>query len=350
MFPFFYLNILAVCLLGFFTSYTDLKKGIIKNKAVFPAIAFAFLLTILNGFSFYAFLLNGLLAFALGLVLWLAGLWSAGDAKLFLAFALLFPLNMNLSSLFPSFGIFIYSFVPAFALLLVLVLLKTSSKQKLDALKEAFKPGLVLSVAVFLFAFYWILENMLVFFAIQLDFLSLSLLLFLIVSFVEFILPKKSVYFFALVSAAFAFIEFEEILTPFFIGFFLSFLLIVLVVLFFVLRLGFACFGKEKRLSDLRPGMVLLDSIVFRGKRLEKKEVLLPSFVNIFSKIREKKAVETGPKGLSQKDISFLKKQQKKGLLAFETVSVQETLPFAPIIFIGTLLLLLSYLLPFSLF
>jgi len=341
-----FLNILAICLLGFFTSFSDLKKGLIQNKVVFPAILLSFLLAFLNGYELSAFLLNGFLAFALGFLLWLAGLWSAGDAKLFLAFALLFPQALAPAPGFPAFAIFAYSFVPAFALLLVLVLFKTSAKQKLEALKEAFKPGLVLSVIVFLFSFYWILKNMLSFLAIGLDFLTISLLLFAIISFVEFFLPKKSVYFFALVSIIFLVLEFNTVLTPFFLAFFFSFVLIVLIVIFFVLRLGFLCFGKKKSISELKPGMVLLESIVLRGKRIEKKTLLLPSFANIFSEIGEKTVVETGPKGLSKKDIEFLKSQKKKGLVSFEKVSVQETLPFAPIIFAGTLLAILFQALP----
>jgi preflagellin peptidase FlaK len=351
MFSFLFLNILAICILGVLTSFTDLKKGIIQNKIVFPMIALSFLLNFLNGASFLSFMANGFLAFLLGFLLWLASLWSAGDSKLFLAFALLLPLNLlNPASLFPGFSIFVYSFVPAFAILLCLVLFKTTAKQKLNALKEAFKPGLVLSVAVFLFAFYWIVENTLLALRLELDFLSVSLILFVLVSLVEFFLPKKSIYFFSAVALAFLFLEFNKVLTTSFLSFFLVFLLIVMVVLFFVLRLGLACFGKEKKLSELRPGMVLLEPIVKRGNRIEKKEALLPSFINIFSEIKEKTVVETGPKGLSSKDINFLKQEQKKGRLSFEKVSIQETLPFAPIIFIGTILALLSPTLSLPLF
>ena len=122
---FVFLNVLCICLLGFFTSYTDLRKGLIENRVVFPAIGIAFALSFLNGAGFAGFLVNGLFALLFGLVLWFAKLWTAGDSKLFLAFALLFPLSLyQESALFPSFSILINSFVPAFVALLAIILLR----------------------------------------------------------------------------------------------------------------------------------------------------------------------------------------------------------------------------------
>ncbi len=333
------LNILCICLVGFIVSYTDLKKGIIKNNIVFPAMAAAFFLNFLNGFSFSEFFLNGILAFLLGFLLWLSGLWSAGDSKLFLAFALLFPLPFfSTASLFPAFTILVNSFVPAFLLLIGLVLFKTTSSQKIDALKQTFKPALVLSVAIFLFSFYWILSIFLPLLPIRLDFFTLAILLFVLVSCVEFLLPKKSIYFFSAIALLFLFLKAPEILTIEFISFFLLFLFFVLILLFFVLRLGITCFGKPVYISKLKPGMVLLETVVLRSGKLFKKKPLFPSFVNIFGEIKEKPFIESGPKGLDKKDIALLKKAVKEKKPSFDFVLVQETLPFAPIIFAGTIL------------
>jgi len=337
--PFLFLNILCICFLGFATSYTDLKKGLIENRLVFPAIAVAFGLNFLNGFDFVQFLTNGFLAFLFGFLLWIASLWSAGDAKLFLAFALLFPLPFyGLQSFFPAFSILVNSFVPAFLFMFLIVFFKTNSRQKLQALKHAFSPGLVLSVAVFLFSFYWLLDLIIPFLPIQLDFFTMAILLFVFISCVEFLLPKKSIYVFAAIALAFFFLRINQVLAPAFLLFFFSFLLSALLLLFFVLRLGFSCFGKATAVSQLKPGMVLLELPVQRKGRIEKKSPLLPSFVNIFLEIKEKPFVETGPKGLSQSDIARLKRAKARGKLSFNSLLVQETLPFAPIIFAGTLL------------
>ncbi len=332
-------NLFLIALLGIATSFTDLRKGLIPNKFVFPAIAAALILNFLNGFDFAPFLVNGFLAFLLGFLFWLASLWSAGDAKLFLAFALLVPFSFyDQSSLFPAFSILVNSFVPVFILLLALVVTRTSTEQKVLALKQAFKPSLIASVAVFFFSFYWLLEISLPFLPIQLDFFTMALILFALVSAVEFLLPKKSIYFFALLCPILLFLRLEAALTIEFALFFVSFMLAILLLLFFVLRLGFSCFGKLIKVGELREGMALLEIPVLRNGKIEKKNPVLPSFVNIFSEIREKPFIEARPKGLEKKDIAKLKKAMTEGKLSFKSILVQETLPFAPLIFIGTIL------------
>jgi Flp pilus assembly protein protease CpaA len=329
-------NLFLISLLGLATSFTDLKKGIIPNKFVFPAIAAAFLLNFLNGFDSISFLVNGFLALLLGFLLWLASLWSAGDAKLFLAFALLFPASFFQQSLFPAFSILLNAFIPAFAMLLLLVLLKTSRKQKIEAAKQALCPGTLFQVVVFFFASYWLLDLFLAFLPIQLEIFTITLILFAIVSFVEFFLPKKSVYFFAFLSLLFLFLKFDTVLSPEFLAFFLFFLAMVIFLLFFVLRLGAECFGRLIPLKELKPGHVLLEIPLERHGKIVKKKPLLPSFINIFSEIKEKPFIQLGPKGLTQEDLEKLR--QAKGKLAFKELLVQETLPFAPIIFLGTII------------
>lgn len=333
------INVLCICLLGFFTSYTDLKKGAIRNKAVFPAMALGIALNLLNAYPLPEFFLNGFLAFLFGFVLWTAGLWSAGDAKLFLAFALLFPLPLHAStSFFPAFAILVNSFVPAFAFMLAIVLLRTSKRQKLDALKSAFTPKTAFPVAAFLLAFYWLLNLILPLFPFTLDFFTVAILIFILVSCVEFFLPAKSTWIFAAIALLFIILNPAEFFEPGFLLFFFSMLLAMLLLLFFVLRLGLSCFGKPVKIHKLKPGMVLLETVVERKGTLEKKKSFLPSFVNILSEAKEKSPVETGPKGLSIEDVNLLKRAKANTKARFETLLVQETLPFAPIIFAGTIL------------
>lgn len=337
---FLFLNIVCISILGFISSYTDIKKGIIPNRLVFSGIAAAIALNFLNGFSLLPFLLNGSLAFLFGFMLWLAHLWSAGDAKLFLAFAVLFPMSFySAGETFPAFAIILNSFAPAFLLLLLIVLFKTSAKQKTEALKQAFMPKLVISVIIFSFAFYWLLENIFSILQLPLDFFTAALLLFVVFAAAEALLPKKSVYFFALLSIIFLFLEFNSIATWDFLVFFFSFIVFALIFLFFILRLGFACFGKPIPLEKLEQGMVLLETIVEEKGKIAKKKQPLPSFVNIFAGIGEKQFVgSAGPKGLAAEEIALLQKAKREGKVQFDTVLIQETLPFAPIIFIGTII------------
>jgi len=336
---FLFLNIVCISILGFLSSYSDIKKGLIANSLVFASIAVAFALNFLNGFSLTPFLANGSLAFLFGFLLWLARLWSAGDAKLFLAFALLFPMSLYPEGTgFPAFSIILNSFAPAFALLFFFVLLKTSNAQKVSALKETFSPKTILSAAIFFFSFYWILNSLFNLLHLQLDFFFASILLFIVFGFAELLLPKKSIYFFAAVSIAFIGLEFNAVISQEFLSFFFSFLLLALLLLFFVLRLGFSSFGKPVPLEELQQGMVLLEAVFEKNGKIAKKKPLLPSFVNIFSQITEKQLVESGLKGLTAQDIALLQKAKSSGKAEFGSLLVQETLPFAPIIFIGTLI------------
>jgi preflagellin peptidase FlaK len=75
-----------------------------------------------------AVLVNGVLAFVLGVVLWLFGLWAAGDAKTFALIAFTLPLSVyreNYLSYFPSFALFFNTFVALFFVLLAEFLVQT---------------------------------------------------------------------------------------------------------------------------------------------------------------------------------------------------------------------------------
>ncbi|PIQ88741.1 MAG: hypothetical protein COV72_06675 [Candidatus Omnitrophica bacterium CG11_big_fil_rev_8_21_14_0_20_42_13] len=112
--------------LGVYSSYTDIKFHKIKNNHL--------LFATVCGLMGYAYLIAGnkialdinlivniLFAFILGLMLYLADVWGAGDAKLFFVFCLLMPSN-KYAWLFPfsSIAIFINIFLFSFIALLIL--------------------------------------------------------------------------------------------------------------------------------------------------------------------------------------------------------------------------------------
>jgi len=71
--------------------------------------------------------LDGAVAFLVGLTLWWVGVWAAGDAKLFAVLAFLMPLGAyreNLLAGFPSFVLFFNTFACLMAFLLVELLVK----------------------------------------------------------------------------------------------------------------------------------------------------------------------------------------------------------------------------------
>lgn len=343
---FFALNVFFIMAVGLITSYTDLKQGLIRNMIIFPAIAIAFLLNFMNGLDFWGFLLNGFLAFLFGFILWFAALWSAADSKLFITFALLFPLTLYPKgfSYFPAFSILLFSFIPIFVLMFFLVILRTTRKQKLEAFKRTFNARTVASVAVFLFSFGWIVYHLFALFAVELDIFVTTIIIFILVSAAEFFLPKKTNYFFAFLSLIFLALHFWEVVQIDFVLLFILWLALFLVLVFFVVRLGFFAFGKKIMLKDLKPGMVLLDSVIEKEDILKRVESFYPSLVNIFLGAKEKKLIPSG-KALTASQIKMLHQKHKTHKAHFDMLLVQETLPFAAILFVGVILTLAAAIL-----
>ena len=95
----------GIIYLGIISSYTDIKYGKIKNRDVVIGIAYA--LAVYLGLAVYAAAAGGvnylyfaelgtnaIFALLAAFGLWNYKIWSAGDGKLFFAFALLVPLGV----------------------------------------------------------------------------------------------------------------------------------------------------------------------------------------------------------------------------------------------------------------
>lgn len=334
-----YISIFLISLLGCISSFTDVKVGKIPNLLVFPMIAAAALLGLFSN-NISMFFLNAFLAFLFGFCLYLARLWSAGDSKLFLAFAMLFPMQFysNTLSLFPSFSLLLNSFIPAFIVLFLFSLFKTTTKQKIEAMRFSLQPKILASLAVILFAFYWLLFYVFSLIAFPLDFFLIVLILFLFISVLETIFPKKLVFVAGALSIVFAFLNFNELIQPNFWIVFVLILASMILLRFFILFLGFFAFGKRTEIKELKPGMVLLEGVFERNGLLEKKKLFFPSLVNALQDIRTNYVFNLGSSGLTAENISFLIEKNKLGNVRFHSLLVQETIPFAPLLFLGTIL------------
>ncbi len=335
-----YASIFLISLLGTISSYTDIKNGKILNMLVFPMVFAAILLAFLSQAHLLLFSLNALLAFMFGFSLYLARLWSAADSKLFLAFALLFPLGLYPKNFvfFPAFSLLLNSFVPAFVVLFGLSLFRTTVQEKADALKSALRPQQLLSLAIILFAFYWLLFYLFSLVALPLDFFLIVILLFLLVSAMEKVLPRKMVVVSALLAALFALLNLKELFQPNFWIFFSLILIMIVFLRFFTLYLGFFAFGKRAEINDLKPGAVLLEGVYEKNGLLEKKRLFFPSLINALQDIKTNYLFDLSAKGLTAENIAFLQKKNKEGKVRFHSLLTQETLPFAPLLFLGTLL------------
>ena len=82
------------------------------------------------------------LAFAFVFIIWKIGMWSTGDAKLFLAYVALLPLSVYSNgyiNYFPSLTLFINTFVPMAIFFILKMLIQADRKIKKKAFQRVMK-------------------------------------------------------------------------------------------------------------------------------------------------------------------------------------------------------------------
>lgn len=90
------IRIACLALFAIHASYTDFRYGVVKNRSMAMGCIVAIVLIIVDavanaGEGVLVELINIAIAFILGVFLYILHIWGAGDAKLLLLFALLFP-------------------------------------------------------------------------------------------------------------------------------------------------------------------------------------------------------------------------------------------------------------------
>lgn len=134
-----YIFLIPIFIIGLITSFEDYKYGKIKNKWI--KIGFLWGITALGliilwnffsvssvaNFSYLTqILINTIIAFIIGALMWHWAIWSAGDAKLFTLFAFLLPLKFYSNtylSYFPSFALLLNVFMVALTIFLITLIL-----------------------------------------------------------------------------------------------------------------------------------------------------------------------------------------------------------------------------------
>jgi len=161
------IQLALIILVGAITSWEDIKFGKIRNKWVISATLiglmyyyFIFATQFFNE-SFvlsdtYPLLINTVLALFVGYWLWHFKLWSAGDAKLFTAYAFLVPLStytFGFVAYFPSYTILVNTM---FVLCSYLVFKSLGKKRTKSYLKEEFKPAHTIETFVHILGVGWL--------------------------------------------------------------------------------------------------------------------------------------------------------------------------------------------------
>lgn len=336
-----------ILFLGIVNSYEDIKFGKIKNKWILMAVFYSILVYFylyflnnvynLNSVFILNFIINSALALITGFLMWNFELWTAGDAKLFFAFTVLIPIS-KLQGYFSFINFLANTFVPISIYFLVFAIFKTANKKKIYYFKKTFDIKTISNLILFIFGFSWLVS--MAFGFLKLRNIALSLLiLFLLYSFIERILKIKVVYISLLLSLTRLFVDSSVYSLKFARGF--SFLVMFFIAIrIFLFTLGSDYFAKELKFNQLKEGMVPAE-IIFKFKGKYHKRPIAFSI----SQLARKRTIgtplfESSTKGLSKKEIRALQSLYKK--LPFKTLRIQSTIPFAPFLFLGALLTILS--------
>lgn len=118
--------LVIVCIIGSIAVYQDIRTGKVKNKLIliglWAGIAGYFLLAtqalffLSPGLAYFKkIFINVSISWTLSFFIWYIGLWSAGDAKIFMLFSFLLPLRFYGESFpisfFPAAGLLINAFI-----------------------------------------------------------------------------------------------------------------------------------------------------------------------------------------------------------------------------------------------
>ena len=257
-----------IVVFGIWTSYTDLKKGVIKNYSVLLLIMTAIFLNI---FFIKTFVTNPLtsginiiLAVIVGVLLWLAGLWSAADAKLFIAFSFLLPILF--------FSILVNSFVPLFIFFFFHTIFKTSFKEKKEIFIAVVKPKFILSILVAILALMFISYEISHIFKISVNYFLTTILFFLIFWLIEQKFKLKLNYFYIVV-VILSIVFLHKII--FTLSFFMNWIIssCIILILYSLILLSRFVYTQSVKLTELKEGMIIAEMIFKRGGKYFKRPI-----------------------------------------------------------------------------
>lgn len=275
----------------------------------------------------------------LAVIIWLAGLWSAADAKLFIAIIFLFPVTFyeNAIGHFPGFSLFINFSIPLFLFLFLHTLLKTSWEEKKQALILHLKLPVIFRLVLIVTALYFLAFLASRFFNLRLEYLLWLILLFTLLWFIEQKLKIKMEYFcgFLLFLTAVFFQSFFTLKTFIFI----SILSPSVFLLICLISLATPLYTQPIKINNLREGMVLAEMVIKKGENYTKRPI---NFITFLSLLRERSRFKPvfgyNPDGLGPEGVKRIKSLYGNNLLKFDEIKVSKTFPFAPILFSAGLL------------
>jgi prepilin signal peptidase PulO-like enzyme (type II secretory pathway) len=212
-------------------------------------------------------------------------------------------------------------------------------------LKTAFAPFFVLRFALVIITFVGVGTTLQTLLPIELGFFAMVFLFIVLFSLLDrYVARERQIYVlvpFTLVSLVLAAQNPGQL--ALIIG---TTVLLFLITMFFVARLGDFVFVREVAIADLTTGCVPANIIVRDDNGdYRAEDVALTSLIAMASRPRHGElVVDITPEGLSESKIAELQELAEDGKLAGfgNVLKIQESVPFAPIIFTGVVLTILS--------
>lgn len=345
------LFILGIILLGIHSSYTDLKYGLIKNYALLCGISYAVLLNVmifvfapnLNISIYSHYISNSIFILTICYVLWLVGLWTAGDAKLFFVFNLLTPPSlMGLGYKTWAYGstFFINIFAILFIFLLFLLFTKIKKSEFKRALKKSLASNTMLMMLLFIFSMglfsRYIPQN------IFNNFFAMMFLFFGLFTLIRAIFKKYVLGIFIVLAIARLILDFKLLFSITFWASILIQFLTIFLLRFVLLRLSYYAFTKTVKVTDLSEKMFLAEDIIKEKVKYspfptyDKNPIQNLTFISYLSTSNFKDIDYDKNLGLSKKNVEWL--QNTSTNLKFKKIRIYETIHFAFIISLGVLI------------
>jgi hypothetical protein len=326
----------TILALGIITSYEDIKEGKIRNKYVVVGLVLGVttnLLLVLFNITTLEYLTRTAILFIasmiISLLLWYFGMWGAGDAKLFVTYALLVPISTyNNNTPLPQTDLIINTIIPLFVYLIFFALLKSNKKHKIDAIKKTLRPRTLLFSLLVVFSLSWVTGTALTLLGIQSNYL-LSLVAILTLSrILGQTLKEKTAYLFLAMAAARIALNTHQIISETFLMRFLILTLGYIITSAFIRNVG-ELYKDHIHVTQLKEGDIIADTITRDGRKVIEK--------NISENMILLKA-DGGPADRDTvRKISSLYKTNK---LKFNKIMIRQKIRTAPFMFLGTMITL----------
>ncbi|MFC1754972.1 prepilin peptidase [Thermoproteota archaeon] len=330
----------VIICLGILVAIDDMKRGKIPNKYIIAAFGISIIfntLLFMNNQIFTSHLfflgLNVLFAGIIGFTLWYFNLWGAGDAKLLTAFVALIPLHtlrFVIDKNFPLIDIAVNVFLPACLFLVVLALIKSDMKSKKQLLKESFMPKDIMISLIGIFSVSWLTRYILTELSIYSRFLNLAAVM-LGIYLLRRVLKDEYLNV-ALAVAVFRIALDRFIFTSSFLKSY-AFLAVFYFTMILITKLT-TLYTRPVKITDLKEGMVPTPY----------QELTMVSKVKGSDRPRVWKSKAPGnilKQGLNKQALKWFHGIYYSGELRTHHLLVQETISFAPAIFLGVLLTVL---------